>query len=261
MNRIEKIQFFLEGKLNTAEAKAFEVEINNDATLREEVEDYRKIFSGFNALKKEKVKKQIDDWTQDLPIPEPPKAKRFWLSGTVRKMAAAATVLLIAAVPWYLNNISLERFAKNNYIVYEVSTYLGEGNSEATFEKAADVYKKGAYEECIQLTQTIALADSFFLKAKYLEGHAYYRLESYQDAMPVFEQVCTLAKGNNLYLRKNFSEDNARWTFILCQLWVYVETKDKKIRDQMVQEIELFKQTNPSKKYRERAEALLDKLK
>jgi len=222
MNRIEKIQLYLEGKLNATEQKAFELEIEQDASLREEVEDYRKIPLLIKQLEEDPIEAQI------------------------RKSGPLA---------------ELEAFAKNNY--EDPDTYkFRSGSTKSAFITAKKLFSNTLYEACVEkINNEITKEDSTYLQGQYLKGHAYYKLTKYQDAIPVFAEVRTIANGNHNYLQEEFSKDNAEWTLVICRLQVYLNSSNNNTKSALLKEIDVFLKNDPAdESYKKDAKTLLELL-
>lgn len=96
--QIERIERYLSGNMTAEEVREIENEILRDAELREEVEAYRTIFEGLEALRTEQFAERLKQWERNLaasqPLPFTSPETRLgmsWLTG----MAASLLLLVL----------------------------------------------------------------------------------------------------------------------------------------------------------------------
>jgi len=261
MDNIDKIKLFLEGKLSAEDKATFELELKDNEALQEEVEDYRKIFSGFKGLSQEALKDQVQAWNKELPDNKPSKTVSLWSSSKIRKLAAAAIILVVSTIAiWTLWPKNLDPFIADNYESVRITNLKSAEKSETVFKQMKDAFKEKDYDTCILLAQNIPAEEAVYLDIKFLEGHAYYLQEKYDNATQIFNAITKIDNKNDFYSREFFNKDNAQWTSILSQLKIYQKKPDDQMRSKIIGEATEFLKTRPQKKYRLKCEALLDLL-
>ncbi len=259
MDNIARIKLFLEGKLSDEDKATFELELKNNEALQEELEDYRKIFSGFKGLSQESFKDQVQAWNKELPDIKEPKTVSLWSRLNIRKMAAAALIIIISSVAmWALWPKSLDQFIADNYESIRIPKLRSEVNSESVFEKMKDAFEEKDYDTCSSLAKNIPAKDPSYLDIKFLEGHAYYLQKKYDEAIEIFNVITKIDNKNEFYNRELFNKDNAQWTSILSRSKIYINKSDDRMRSEIIGEAIDFLKTRPKKKYRLKCEELLD---
>ncbi len=197
-NDISYIEAYLQDRMGEAERRAFEAELSGNEPLRQEVDAYQKIYSGFNALKENAFSGQVAQWiteakAQDqsniVPIKKGAIVRTMW-----RRLAVAASVVLllgIAAAWWVSQQYSDEKLVAEAYISPKASGTMGGQETQASllekqFETAHQFFKNAAYADATR---------EFGLVVNQLEANP-----------ALFDQ-----------LTHQFYLDNAKWTGLLAQ--------------------------------------------
>lgn len=219
-----QIMAYLEGRMSTAERVAWEQRLEREPRLARATAEYRQLMEGFKGMRQDDFAAEVQGWAKDLPAGEvAPESKLISIdrhkNSWWRYAAAAAVLALVAASFWLFGPFSgaqptLADFRQDNYV--EPAALMIRGEEEVLTE-AARAYNRQEYPAAIAALQLITSRDSLFVAARYLEGHSYYRLGQYQQAVEAFTQSLDPPAGQNYDLR-DFNRDNAAWTRILAEL-------------------------------------------
>ncbi|MEK7254977.1 MAG: hypothetical protein AAB316_09550 [Bacteroidota bacterium] len=210
-NDIAHIESWIAGKMKSAERQAFEAQLATDEALQQEVEAYRKIFSGFKAARQENFAAEVGKWTKQAKTAGAKKPMRsihpankksgkvvpMKRAGNVRplwqKLAIAAGIVLVigaGAFWWMSRQYTDEKLVASAYVAPLSSNTMG-GN----LPKASD------------------------LEQKFQEAHRLFQEENYQAAsaaMSVFIKELETDPSVFSKITYQFYLDNARWTKVLA---------------------------------------------
>ncbi|MCB0519030.1 MAG: hypothetical protein H6577_00905 [Lewinellaceae bacterium] len=197
-NDISHIENYLLGRMPDAERKAFEAELSADALLRQEVEAYQKIFSGFSVLKEEAFAVQVAQWAKAAPSQNHDNIVPINKGATIRtlwrRVAVAASVVLLlgVAAAWWAS----QQYGDEKLVAAAYAPPLAAGTMGGPETQASELEKQ------------------------FEAAHGLFQKGSYADAANGFNQVAkTLETNPALFdnLTRKFYLDNARWTGLLAQ--------------------------------------------
>jgi hypothetical protein len=140
---LENIEQYLRGSMTATERLDFEREMAADATLREEVEAYRRIFDGFQAARSEQFSQKLLQW--DAEPAQPSAAKVVSIRRFLRPLAAAAALLLMVGIGlrWYaVRHYSNEAIVESMYAAPNFSGLMGDA-AQATESSFMTFVKSG----------------------------------------------------------------------------------------------------------------------
>ncbi|WP_026754471.1 tol-pal system YbgF family protein [Sediminibacter sp. Hel_I_10] len=153
---LERTERYLENSMSQHERLDFELQLQENAQLRSDVEDIKILLLG---IENQSLKERLDVFHEDLAhTPEVTKGKsqRFahW-----RKFAAAAIILLAVTSFWWFNNPSNERLYADYFEPDPgLPTVMSNTDAETfSFYDAMVNYKQGDYRTAIDKWETLKL--------------------------------------------------------------------------------------------------------
>lgn len=236
---IQEIEAYLRKAMSEHARQTFEQHMSADPALREEVESYRKLLLGFDALRDEHFASQVKEWSKSKPSRISNKlfmrktqhrlSKERQLNPVWRRIAVAASIVVIAAVAWlYFGSASQTnlQLAKKAYVAPLSSTTMGtpaQTTGQALvseFERGHQLFQEGKYEEA----------------ANVLKGF----ISSVQNNKDAFDA-----------LSRQFYLESAQWTVLLCDF------ANGKISDDKMKKILNVIAKQPNSDYSKKAKELL----
>jgi len=257
MSNVEKIQLFLNGKLDPQETVAFQKKIQEDADLKKEVEDYRSIFQGLKNIKRENFAEQVKEWNKSLPALEVPEEKTFSLMPMLKRAVAALVLIGLFGILYqtFQSQQALVEFAEAQYLPLISATNRSQATSaQSNYTIARSNFDLQKYEACIAQLNTIESTDTIYLKALFLQQHAFYKSQKHEEALQTFSSIQSI-KTPEAYLE--FDQENATWTALLSQAVLYQNTPSPKAKSQLLQELKNFLQDKPEEAYQTRVKELI----
>ena len=106
-------------------------------------------------------------------------------------------------------------FLQDNYI--EPTSVVTRGAEDELFTRASRSFDARDFAQAAELLGRVQESDSLFVQARYLQGHSYYQLGQYRQAVTAFSQSLQPPPGGD-YDKGIFNPDNAGWTRILAQV-------------------------------------------
>ncbi len=209
---IEKIEAFILEEMQPDERAAFQQEINNDETLREEVSAFRQILTGFEGAK---VKNMTRQWESEFKTNKQQRTATVRPINMFRRRAiAAAVALLVLATGWWVgtSGVTDDALYATHYSddsAYENIKSGGEGTA-SPLQQGYDAYKNGDYEAAIQFFTGVAMDDEYYNTAQFMLGHAKMQKGDFDGALG---HVSVLGAGDDIRYR-----DEAQWMTVLCFL-------------------------------------------
>ncbi len=192
MSNFEKIEAYTEGWMSEPERAAFELELQADAQLKQDYEDWlhaddilkRHIGSRSNITDLEQILNPLTQ--QYFKTEHPAKAKVV----SIRKYVVSA----IAAAAIFIIYLSLPTGIEN-YNVPNMPQAVVRG-SENLSNKGAQLFNEGKYEEALPLLKEQALSKPEDATANFFYAVSLVKTKKYDEALTVLKP---LAKGESAY--------------------------------------------------------------
>ncbi|MCO6476975.1 MAG: hypothetical protein J5I94_10170 [Phaeodactylibacter sp.] len=230
----------------------------------EEIKDYQVLLEGLEGLRREKFEEQANAWSKELktgqPLPERRPARVISLPGLVRYGIAAAILLAVSlTVIWQFilpgPENTYSAFRQEAYIPPSTAEMARGGDSGGVIRIAVINLESGQYPAALQALEQVAPADSFYLAALYLKGHAYYQMDRYTDARMRFDSLLAFSQREG-YSLKGVNFENAAWARILAAVaqWQQEGQPDKETLAAMVEQF--LETSNPEDTYHQEARRL-----
>ncbi len=200
---ISEIEAYLRKQMEEKTRRAFEARMKTDETLRKEVETYRQLFTGFDALQDANFAEEVKQWAKSSKVKSSKtgsmkqqkrrQAKTRQLNPMWQRIAVAASIVVIAFAAWmYFQGSSQSnvQLAKKAYVAPMSAKTMGAQNDDGQvlvqqFEKGHSLFQEGKYEEAAS-----ALRDF---------------ITSVQNNKDAFDP-----------LSRQFYLESAQWTVLLC---------------------------------------------
>lgn len=192
MSNFEKIEAYTEGWMSEPERAAFELELEADAQLKRDYEDWleaddilkRHIGNESNIAG---LKQILDPLTQEhFKAENAPKAKVFSIKKYVMAaIAAAAIFLLYLSLPGGVDN----------YTVPDMPQAVVRG-SEDLSNKGAQLFNEGKYEEALPLLKEQAISAPEDATANFFYAVSLVKTKKYEEALSVLQP---LLEGESVY--------------------------------------------------------------
>lgn len=238
---IAEIEAYLRHQMDEETRRAFEERMRSDQALQQEVETYRQLLTGFDALQDANFAAEVKQWakatsskrskTGSMKQKHRRQAKTRQLNPMWRRIAVAASIVVIVFAAWmYFQGSSQSnvQLAKKAYVAPMSSNTMGSQDDAGQalvqqFESGHELFQQGKYEEA----------------AEALKGF----ITSVQNNKDAFDP-----------LSRQFYLESAQWTVLLCDFATgkMDNEKMKKILDAMA------KKTNSD--YGKKAKELLEAL-
>ncbi len=186
MTHFEKIEAYIEGWMTGPERAAFESELQTNAALKQDYEDWLEA----DAILKKNLLPANDAAIKEIVTPltrqyfkqekkQPAKVvslKKYMISVA----AAAAIIIIYFSVPSSIDN----------YNVPEMPQAVVRG-SEALSNKGALLFNEGKYKEAIPLLQQQATANPGDATAQFFYAVSLVKTKQYKKALPLLEKLAT----------------------------------------------------------------------
>jgi hypothetical protein len=147
----KQISDYLDDKMTDSDLRVFEEKLSKDAHLAEEVNDFKALDEGLQAVGMEKFRLAVKEWEQDINIAHPP------LVTWKKYLAVAAVIALILVPAIYLltgQQANSEELFLSYYEPYD-ELIISRGNSVDSLEMlladGMEAYNLGAYRKCSDL--------------------------------------------------------------------------------------------------------------
>lgn len=216
MEKLERIEQYLEGKLPQAEQEALEAEMKADPALQKEVASVRDLIRGIERAEEKAFAQQLKAWEGKIQAEKSkPKGKIRMLRSQNRLLRMAAAFMILIAVVFLLlpgESDPQELFAQHFQPYPDKLTTMGEGPVELDQDLAKQAmasYNAGAYAEALPLLQSLRQqAPDISLLKLYLGIAA---LQSGQQEL-ARQSLASLAESNTAY------QAEAQWYLALSYL-------------------------------------------
>ncbi|MAT54955.1 MAG: hypothetical protein CMN32_10790 [Saprospirales bacterium] len=200
---ISEIEAYLRNQMDGESRRNFEARMAADEALQKEVETYRQLLTGLDALQDANFAAEVKQWakssqskrskTGSMKQKKRRQAKTRQLNPMWRRIAVAASIVVIVFAAWmYFQgaNQSNLQLAKNAYVAPMSSNTMGAQDDSGQvlveqFEKGHSLFQEGKYEEAAS-----ALRDF---------------ITSVQNNKEAFDP-----------LSRQFYLESAQWTVLLC---------------------------------------------
>lgn len=186
-NTFEKIEAYLAGELSEAETRAFELEVQADASLAEEVSlqrDTHSLLALGNQLEYKTKLKTIDKEMQATPKVRPLFANaRVWL-------AAAAIIIGVSVVLWSMGRSSNGMYA-DQFSPYPDLTSM-RNDTLNDLRTGMIAYTESQYELAIDYFEKFEADHPVEDYVHLYKGNAYLALEQYDKAIAELKRVKSL---------------------------------------------------------------------
>lgn len=156
----ELATWYADDQLHPANRQAVEVRMATDSAFAAIIEQQTKLTDGFNALKVEALKSQMQTW--EAAAPSTPKVRQLASYNRRWWAAAAAILLLIVGGYWYQQGQHNDQeLALQYYQHVATGNTLGNDTDTRTswlrdFDRAHEAFRQGDYPESAQLFRTLA---------------------------------------------------------------------------------------------------------
>ncbi|MGC4233900.1 MAG: tetratricopeptide repeat protein [Niabella sp.] len=186
MTHFEKIEAYIEGWMTGPERAAFESELQTNAALKQDYEDWLEA----DAILKKNLLPADDAAIKEIVTPltrqyfkqekkQPAKVVSF-KKYIISVAAAAAIVIIYLSVPAGIDS----------YTVPEMPQAVVRG-SEALSNKGALLFNEGKYKEAIPLLQQQAAANPGDATAHFFYAVSLVKTKQYETALPLLEKLAT----------------------------------------------------------------------
>ena len=214
----EDLLAYVDGKLSPEEARKIEKAMVDDPMLSDTVEGIEEVgtesFSEMLADLDRSLAQRLGESPAGKEIefkPEVPQQKARRPRFTYYAAAAAIALLVAFAINFQFGGSpSLSDIAGAGYQGRDaITTVRGHGQPEqshqvAEYERASTLYEKGKFQEAATIYGKLSLPE-----AKLMAGHAYFRLNNFDQAATFFTEAMTLDEGNR---------QDAEYNLALCYL-------------------------------------------
>ena len=239
----EDIDEYLNGEMDEATQSAFELQLQEDAALQQELSLQKTLRAGIkdkgNQLLKEKLKaihkEEIGGKTNSTVVPL---YKRFPI------LAAAASIALLIAIYFFFFRSSPtgDQLFAANYEPYQIGL-VQRGDQQEALTQADQLYRAGSFDQAVPVLESILDADPNLPKVRMALAISY--LETNQDTLA--QEQLNQVYDNPLYA------DKAQWYLSLIYLKNGQEEQAKSELEKLVQD--------ENSNYQPRAKQLLQHLK
>ncbi len=225
-DNLEYIDDYFQGKPLTAEIKEFEQRVISDPAFAEDVAFYLSAKKALKEKQEESKKKRFreiyrtDRPNQGRAIMRP--LRKIW------GYAAAAAVLGVIALGWYLYNPGSEQQLADDYIKSNLQLLsVKMSPTEDSLQKGSRLFNEGRLSEAQAIFEEISKSDPSSLTAKKYAGIASLRLGDYDKALRYFENLANhkdVFSNPGLFyqaltlLKRNDEGDQERATQLLKQV-------------------------------------------
>lgn len=213
MNNYERtaiIEQYLDGELQGNDIQKFELQIQTDKDIKDDLFIQRKIRE---VLKNKdefdlrvKLNKIQDNYKNE-------KKKVHKKTSVLTYVFITLSVLIVISVFFLFNNkLSNDELYEKYYKHYssEIITQSSEVSTDNNYIKALSIYDKGLYKVAISEFEKINESSPYYISKEYYTGLSYMELQNYSEAINHFN---TVAKSNNSLI-----VENAIWYSALCYL-------------------------------------------
>lgn len=256
----EDIDDYISGRMKGQERAAFDAEISENKELQQEIRFFKNLGKATQNLATDDFAKALTKVDEELEQEsffeyqkgkEPSKNAKVFSISNVLAIAASIALLLLAGTFWRANSIySNDALAEANYKDADLPARRSSTNNQvAILQKALDAYVEEDYNAAIRTLQNIS-NDSLGLSVAYFLGHAYYKNEAFDKAIPQFEK---LLSSENQSLPSYVNVDKLRWNSL--QAYLRIGQLDERFYQSLNQLAE-----NGKSPYREKGKALRKKL-
>lgn len=143
---LETIERYYNGLMTKDEKLAFEAELQQDAELKQEVEDIKALLF---SIEKQSLKEKMNEFHEDLPIQMVSETSTSKVRFFNFRNSAAAIVLLAVGSYWFFTTSSNEKIYDNYFKPDPGLPTMMSTSLDYTFYDAMVNYKQGDYETAI----------------------------------------------------------------------------------------------------------------
>lgn len=215
-----KIDDWLNGNLPADERQAFEQAMEKDAALQKEVKTQileRETAALFFAME---LKNDLATWKAEKgePTAKVRQLKPTRKTNNLRRIwsiAAGFLLLFSLGMLWWFNQAPSDKvILAEQYIKADFSGDRGEeGLDKSTLDKAIIAFQNNNYAKSIAILEANEVADSIFVAAQYLIGHAHFQQKNYAKTIAAFQQVVLEEK-----LPPYVNRDKLKWNLLLAYI-------------------------------------------
>ena len=249
MEKLERIEQYLTGKLSGGDLQAFEQEIKQDPGLEAEVSSYRQLIDGIEAAGVSDFEQKLQTWERQILNEEAEKLqggamiRPMWL----RYAAVAAAVLALVAIlflyrPGTEGPVDSETLFAQHFQPME--DYLSLKGAARPEDSAMELYQAGKYHEALPLFEQVLKQDSI---APLFQLYAAIAYTADQQPDKAIRLLTPLTEIHNSY------SEPAEWYLALAELRAGNLDKARK-------QLQGFVKSNKNHSYREAAIQLLEGL-
>lgn len=191
---LEKIEQFLEGKLPSGEASAFQKRIQEDSQWAEKLNITRLTILGIREAALSDTLKNIPLNKENAPV-IPIKRKKL---GMVLSLTAAAAALVIVVISLTMSGVFSGKNSRlfSEYFQPDTGLITSMGVTESyDFEVAMIDYKSGKYTDAIEKWTLLRKGHENNDTLNYFIGSSYLALKDPKPAIPYFQEVITKKDG------------------------------------------------------------------
>lgn len=219
IQKAEKIDRFLQGKMNHDEQKAFESQLAQDASLREILEktDIARQAVRHHHLRKEvkdirermlqeekgKASQEKDTKTRQINLPEAKSQKSVSIFRYSYRIAAGIALVLVSFVTVQMLTLSPESLYASK-MELDVHSDVTRGREETGSQAAIrDAYQQNNFEEAVSIYTGLGSPTSL---ERYFAAAAYLQLDQYENAIDTYQQILAEGQeGGNAFLQQESS--------------------------------------------------------
>ena len=203
---IERIEAFVEGRMQPEEKQQFEVDLKENETLQKEYQTYLATLKIAEVLAYKQTEHLLPGEKQ------PPKTRFSSIKNrNIFAIAAGFLLLLFISGSWLANRSYSDRALFNTYYKDpNLSPFRGGINAGSLFQSAADAYEKQAFDQVARLLDTVQVNNPGFVIAQNLLGHAMLHLEQSDKAISAFDKILATSEMQN--------REDTEWNLALSYL-------------------------------------------
>ncbi|OFX44266.1 MAG: hypothetical protein A2046_16945 [Bacteroidetes bacterium GWA2_30_7] len=213
MNKHERtivIEKYLDGELQDNDLVKFELEIQNDKELKEDLflhREIRKVLSDKDVfdlrLKLNAIRKNYQTEKKYL------RKKKPVLIYTILSVIVITVISFVFVFNHKLTNDELfEKYYKQYRS--EIITQSAEKSTDEIYTNALRIYDKNQFKQAIEMFNLISDTSQYFTSKEYFTGLSYMELKNYYEAVKHFKTVLNSKPG--------LIEEDAIWYSALCYL-------------------------------------------
>lgn len=179
---LETVERFYNGTMSKQEHLNFELRLDEDSQFRTQVEDIKTLILG---IENQSLKEQLDTFHEDIPKSSPTKPSGFNFSN-IRKLAAAAVILIAITSVWYFMTPQTDRLYAKYFTPDPGLPTTMSSNANFEFYDAMVNYKQGDFKTAIEKWEAIKVKNDTL---NYFLGVAHLANKNEKDAVAFLEKA------------------------------------------------------------------------